>query len=57
MTSVILTGNPIDGFQAFGPFDTTEEATKFIDEEADEIETWVIPVNDPALLTEPAGVG
>jgi hypothetical protein len=57
MASVILTGNPIDGFQAFGPFDTTEEASLFITHEADEIETWVIPVHDPALLTEPVGSG
>lgn len=57
MTSVILTGNPIDGFQAFGPFDTAEEADLFVTQEADGIETWVIPVNDPALLTEPVGSG
>lgn len=57
MTSVIITGNPIDGFQAFGPFDTAEEADLFVTQEADGIETWVIPVNDPALLTEPVGVG
>ena len=57
MASVILTGNPIDGFQAFGPFDTSEEAEQFVEQEADGIELWVIPVNDPALLTEPAGQG
>ena len=50
-----MTGNPIDGFQAFGPFDTPEEAERFVEEEADGIELWVVPVNDPALLCVAAG--
>lgn len=54
---VIMTGNPVDGFNHFGPFDTHEEAVKFIDQQSDEIEVWVVPVLAPALMSDPEGEG
>lgn len=57
MSSVIMTGNPVDGFQLFGPFTTREEADKFVTQEADGIELWVLDLQDPVMLTEPAGEG
>lgn len=57
MSSVIITGNPIDGFQVFGPFTDEGEANKFVEQEADGIELWVLPVHDPALLTAVEGEG
>lgn len=47
---VIMTGNPVDGFNLFGPFDTQEEANKFIDNSVDDIELWVMPVMAPVML-------
>ncbi len=57
MAHVIMTGNPVDGFQLYGPFDTHEEADEFVTAEADGIELWVLPVSDPAMLTEIKGNG
>lgn len=57
MAHVIMTGNPIDGFQLFGTFDTPEEANKFVETEADGIELWVLPVSNPIMLTEIKGNG
>lgn len=56
MSNVIMTGNPIDGFQLFGPFTSSEEAAKFT-ESIDGIELWVLPIQDPVMLTDPAGEG
>jgi hypothetical protein len=57
MAHVIMTGNPIDGFQLFGPFTEQTEADRFIEQEADGIELWVLPVQDPVLLQEVKGNG
>lgn len=54
---VIMTGNPIDGFQVYGPFTSHEEADKFVSTQADGIELWILPVLDPVMLAEPAGEG
>jgi hypothetical protein len=56
MSHVIMTGNPIDGFQLFGPFTSSEEAAKFTDQ-IDGIELWVLPISDPVMLTDPVGEG
>lgn len=53
---VIMTGNPIDGFQVYGPFTSPEEAAKFTDS-IDGIELWVLPVYDPIMLTDTVGEG
>lgn len=55
--AVILTGNPIDGFQVFGSFETQEEANKFVEQEVDGIELWVLPLNNPLLLKDGTGEG
>lgn len=55
MSSVIITGNPIDGFQVFGPFG--DEVHKFVEQEADGIELWVLPLQDPLMLKEAEGEG
>lgn len=57
MASIIITGNPIDGFQAFGPFTEDVEANKFVEQEVDGIELWVLPLHDPAMLKETEGEG
>lgn len=57
MASVIVTGNPIDGFQIFGPFTEQVEANKFVEQEADGIELWVLPLQDPVMLQQTQGNG
>jgi hypothetical protein len=57
VASVIITGNPVDGFQVFGPFTTPEEADRFVTTEVDGIELWVLPLNDPVLLVDSVGEG
>jgi hypothetical protein len=57
MAHVIVTGNPIDGFQLFGPFTEQAEADKFVEQEADGIELWVLPVHDPVMLLGTKGEG
>lgn len=57
MACVIVTGNPIDGYQIFGPFTEQVEANKFVEQEADGIELWVLPLQDPIMLQEVQGNG
>lgn len=41
MKYIVVEGNPVQGFQYFGPFDSTEEADDFAaDQDSDEV--WTV---------------
>ena len=42
---IIITGNPVSGFQYYGPFEDTTIAERFGELQADEKEFWVAPLN------------
>lgn len=44
---ILITGNPVDGLEFFGPFDEAEEATEFAEINA-EADWWVAEVRSPA---------
>lgn len=46
MAIIIVTGNPVDGLEFFGPFETGEEAFEYADENRLE-EWWTAPINEP----------
>lgn len=37
---ILVTGNPIDGFMYFGPYDTHDEAVEIADRDLGAVEWW-----------------
>lgn len=37
----VITGNPVDGIFVYGPFDSTEEATEWCEENQDGQDWWL----------------
>lgn len=50
---IVLTGNPVEGFDIYGPFDDTETAVEW---SMDNIESdwWVTDAMSPAAIRRPA---
>lgn len=46
MQYVILAGNPINGFEVFGPFNSEHDASNFADSLEDR-EWWLTPLTSP----------
>lgn len=44
--TIVVTGNPLDGFTHFGPWDVREDAEKWADQLDDE--WWLVTLLDPA---------
>ena len=44
--AVVLAGNPISGFNIYGPFKTEEEASASMEDLEDQ-EWWVMPLHHP----------
>jgi hypothetical protein len=44
-THVVIVGNPIDGFEIYGPFENEEEAFEY--EESVATSCWSMPLNAP----------
>lgn len=42
--SVVVFGNPVDGIQVIGPFDTGEDATRWADLVFNDGDWWVVPL-------------
>ena len=42
MKYIIVVGNPIDGYNFFGPFETTDDAIRFHDDHLDYGEHWEV---------------
>ncbi len=48
MKTIVMCGNPVDGFNCVGPFDTVDEANDWADEHvAREYDWWVMPLAEP----------
>lgn len=46
MKYTIITGNPVDGFECYGVFDSQLEAIKWANHDADLPDNWnVMPIN------------
>ena len=48
----ILTGNPVDGFSAIGPFEFHEDAVRNYDETGDGGDWWIIKLSDGLDISE-----
>jgi hypothetical protein len=46
MKSIIITGDPVDGFDYTGPFDSAEKATEWAEEHCDP-DWWVADIFSP----------
>lgn len=46
--TILITGNPVDGFQYHGPFDSTEDAADWASRTQD-ADWWVAPVQHAEL--------
>lgn len=44
---VVVTGNPLDGIEHIGPFNTSDHATDWADEHIEDEEWWVAPMTTP----------
>jgi hypothetical protein len=44
-THVVIVGNPIDGFEIYGPFENEEEAFEY--EESVDTSCWSMPLHAP----------
>ncbi len=42
MKSAVITGNPVDGFILYGPFDSGPQVAKWAEENLKEEDWWVI---------------
>ena len=43
---VVLVGNPVDGIEVYGPFNTYDHAAAWTDDEArSHLETWIVPLH------------
>lgn len=42
MKHIIVVGNPVDGYEFYGPFDTSDDALRFHDSELDYGDHWEI---------------
>ena len=44
---IVVRGNPIDGLEFFGPFDSEDDATEWADNHRDSRDWWVAYVTKP----------
>ena len=44
---IVIKGDPVDGFEYIGPFDSNSQAEDYMDAETNEA-TWCIKLIDPA---------
>jgi hypothetical protein len=42
---VIITGNPVDGFEIYGPFATADEAAEFTMKNPIDADWWIAPLH------------
>ena len=49
---LVITGNPVDGFFYYGPFDSAEEAIEWASVQHDTQDWWIAPLNEPATQDE-----
>jgi hypothetical protein len=48
MSTIIITGNPVDGFKYHGPFDTPDSAIDYEEHVLDEgVDWWIAPLVTP----------
>ena len=43
---IVIKGDPVDGFEYIGPFNATEDAEAYMDQESNET-TWMLQLVDP----------
>ncbi len=55
MKAILAFGNPADGFEYVGPFETAEDAITYAEAVDDSRDWWSIALNDPdpALTEDP----
>lgn len=41
---VVMTGNPVEGFEVIGPFKQPHYASEWADEWLDDLDWWVLPL-------------
>ena len=41
---VVMTGNPVEGFEVIGPFKQPHYASEWADEWIDDLDWWVLPL-------------
>lgn len=52
MKTIVMFGNPMDGFNCVGPFETREQALDWADDNvAREYDWWLVPIADPEGAT------
>jgi hypothetical protein len=44
---VVVTGNPFDGLQVYGPFDNADDALQHAEETDYGKDWWIVPVRKP----------
>lgn len=44
---IIVTGNPVEGFEFIGPFDSDVDAARYGNEDPDMEEWWISPLDRP----------
>lgn len=55
MKTILVTGNPVDGFQFVGPFEDSDDAVRYAeDEEHRDTEWWLGDLESPEERAEPA---
>lgn len=50
MRALVITGNPVDGFEYIGPFDDTETAVEWCQDMFDDEDWWVTELTSPASI-------
>ena len=44
---IVIKGDPVDGFEYYGPFKSTDDAETFMDQESNDT-TWMLELQDPS---------
>jgi hypothetical protein len=44
---ILITGDPVDGFFYYGPFDTNDDAVAYADDEQHGMDWWVAELQPP----------
>jgi len=47
MKTIVIAGNPCDGYTYYGPFDSFDDACEYSDRELRKHETWIATLQPP----------
>ena len=56
MIHILVTGNPVDGFQYVGPFEDQTAVMLYVDQQRDGIDWWMVELQPPPAEFMPPGL-